>query len=646
MSLPLTSLSLVLSLLLLSAPCRSGPLADPAGSPGPRVPVVSPADPSTASPAAPPTPSPAASPPRAPVVFPGEAGAPPLGASPTLQGKPGLRFLGVNPHGHEEYLWEKDRSVMILVPAGSFPMGRAEGEWFERPVRTVTLGAYLIDKYEVSVERYARFLASYEHRIPDRWEIMQLQERKPVVNVSWYDAGQYAYWAGKRLPTEAQWERAAVGTEARRHPWGAGALGPLRANYDSEGKRDLLDWQALLRSPGSYRLGASPVGAMDMAGNVSEWCWDWFVPTAYKILPLVDPEGPTSGEEKALRGGSFLSTGEALLPSRRGRSNPAREALHIGFRTVLPVAELEQVAGRVVSSSEGVGNLYESDTTRVDRVAPITPVRDPVTPELPPGLASLPGFRFHRVNPEGRAEYLHERDRFVVVHVPAGSFPMGSAAVEDRCEGPVHRVSLEGFLLSREEVSVERYAKFLRATGHRAPPNWERQRLHPELPVAWVSHEDARVYARWCGMRLPREAEWEFAARGPEGRTYPWGEEAPDASRVVCGKPWVDDPYESGVEVSGQRPAGRSPFGLQDMTGNLWEWVEDWFACGYPEGEVHAPEGVATGRRRVARGGSWREACSEYHRATTRMSFFPEERLNHLGFRVAASLPASTEETP
>lgn len=561
-------------------------------------------------------------------------------ATPTLAGQPGLRFLGVNRQGFEEYLWEKDRSEMILVPAGSFLMGRPDGEWYERPVREVTLSAYLVDKYEVSVGRYGLFLSSFEQRLPHDWKEMQKLDKKPVINVSWFDASQYAYWSGKRLPTEAEWERAAVGglPKGNGFPWGKGDLSPGRANYDHQRDRKAEDWRSLLQTPGSYVLGTSPVGAMDMAGNVSEWCLDWYAPTAYKVTSDQDPEGPSSGEEKAVRGGSFLSTGRELLAARRDQANPRRVEVNIGFRTVLPVADIAAAARRVVVASEGVAGTIESDETRSDRVQTITPTRERHDVPRPEGAPDIGGFRFRRVNSRGSWEYTFERDRFDMVYLPAGTFRMGSADPADRCEGPVDEVTLGAYLISKFEVTVSQYEKFLRASGHRQPPNWKLQRKVPEAPVNWVAYGDAVAYANWCGMRLPTEAEWEYAARGDDQRPYPWGGDEPTPELAVCGKPWVDDPYQSSAEVHGRHPQGQSPFGVYDMAGNLWEWTGDWFGCGYPPGPRTDPRGEDSGKRRVARGGSWREDCSSYHRASTRMSFFPEERLNHLGFRVVKSL--------
>lgn len=164
--------------------------------------------------------------------------------------------------------------TMVKVPAGAFAMGtdseRADPQ--DRPQHKVSLPTYWIDKYLVTNAQYARFVVATNHRPPLNWKdgrIPKGEERRPVTMVSWYDARAYAKWAGKRLPTEAEWEKAARGTDGRRWPWGD-KMDPKRLNtYYNVGAATNVD---------AYPDGASPYGALDMAGNVDEWTADDFAP--------------------------------------------------------------------------------------------------------------------------------------------------------------------------------------------------------------------------------------------------------------------------------------------------------------------------------------------------------------------------------
>jgi len=169
--------------------------------------------------------------------------------------------------------WQEVDS-QILIPAGEFTMGtdRARTDLQDQPSHVVSLPAYYIDKYPVTNAQYARFVSATGHRPPLHWKdgkIPDGQVLHPVTMVSWFDAQAYATWAGKRLPSEAQWEKAARGTDARRWPWGS-KMDPTRLNtYYNTGSTNEVT---------HYKRGASPFGVMDMAGNVSEWTGDEFTP--------------------------------------------------------------------------------------------------------------------------------------------------------------------------------------------------------------------------------------------------------------------------------------------------------------------------------------------------------------------------------
>ncbi|MDR0480530.1 MAG: formylglycine-generating enzyme family protein [Gallionellaceae bacterium] len=163
---------------------------------------------------------------------------------------------------------------MVLIPAGSFEMGtsleRADDQ--DKPQHTITLPDYKIDKYPVTNAQYARFVVATGHRPPSSWKngrIPQGEQMRPVTMVSWFDAEAYAKWAGKRLPTEAEWEKAARGTDGRRWPWGNKMDPALLNTYYNKGSTTNVD---------TYPQGASPYGAIDMAGDVDEWTADDFVP--------------------------------------------------------------------------------------------------------------------------------------------------------------------------------------------------------------------------------------------------------------------------------------------------------------------------------------------------------------------------------
>lgn len=262
------------------------------------------------------------------------------------------------------------QSPMVLVPAGPFLMGSPEGsDSFsdERPQRTVTLRAFLMDRHEVTNAEYERFVAETGHRPPnnpnpavtlwDQGRPLPGSERHPIVNVSWQDAVAYCHWAGKRLPTEAEWEKAARGTDGRLYPWG-NEWNWQRANSASywAGRsvefKDGAEWkefwvngdgakvskeqglkgEVLTLPVGSFPEGVSPYGLLDMAGNVSEWVQDWFEPYYYLKAPPTDPKGPDGVLLKVVRGGSWLKPAKSLRTADRDYGFPDDRQSGTGFR--------------------------------------------------------------------------------------------------------------------------------------------------------------------------------------------------------------------------------------------------------------------------------------------------------------------------
>lgn len=224
---------------------------------------------------------------------------------------------------------DRTEDAMVAVAAGAFWMGCNDSECLsdESPFRQVTLSAFLIDRTEVTRAAYDSCVDAAACLQPGSGEFCTSDEMKanPVTCVSWQDAADYCSWTGKRLPTEAEWEKAARGTDGRIYPWGGVDPTCSSANFDS--------CAASSESVGSHPDGASPYGAVDMAGNAWEWVADWFDPNYYGSAPNSDPDGPTSGSLKVLRGGSFSLDAWYARTSNRGRLDPSGRLLgNLGFR--------------------------------------------------------------------------------------------------------------------------------------------------------------------------------------------------------------------------------------------------------------------------------------------------------------------------
>ena len=197
-----------------------------------------------------------------------------------------------------------DGARYVFVPAGPFAMGLDEGGFDEKPQHEVVLDAFWIMQTEVTNEQYESCVAADVCSPPFHpdWgsdEFWALYDLHPVTQVTWEQAVAYAEWAGGRLPTEAEWEKAARGTDGRRYPWGDATPNAQRLNFNDA----IGDTQPV----GSYPAGASPYGALDMAGNVWEWVADWYGESYYAVSPRENPTGPAEGERRVLRGGAYNS---------------------------------------------------------------------------------------------------------------------------------------------------------------------------------------------------------------------------------------------------------------------------------------------------------------------------------------------------
>jgi eukaryotic-like serine/threonine-protein kinase len=483
-----------------------------------------------------------------------------------------------------------DGMMLVYVPAGEFIMGSNDGESDEQPVHKVYLDAFWIDQTEVTNRMYAQCVAAGKCSPPNASSSI-LREiyygtasyaDYPVIYVNWYQAADYCQWAERRLPSEAEWEKAARSTDERQYPWGNN-LDNSRANFN----RAIGDTTRV----GSYPTGASPYGAFDMAGNVWEWVNDWYGSSYYSSSPTDNPIGPSSGDGLVVRGGSWFHDGLYVRSAGRHRHPSSFNYYLLGFRCAVLPSEIQfpspQASASAISEPDlGVGSTMESP-----------------------------------------------KDGMVLVFVPAGQFNMGSNDGDDD-EKPVHDVYLDAYWIDQTEVTNRMYALCVTA-GICTRPGKRGSHQHtiyyddPSLgdyPVIYVAWNQAGDYCHWAGRRLPSEAEWEKAAHGTDGRIYPWGNSI-DRFRAN---------YDLGVGDTskvGTFPSGASPYNALDMAGNVWEWVIDWYGP-YPNSSQKNPIGPLSGESHVVRGGSWWYSA-EFARSTNRSIIV--DSVGNLGFRCAVS---------
>jgi formylglycine-generating enzyme required for sulfatase activity len=523
----------------------------------------------------------------------------------------------------------------VFVAAGEFDMGDLfnEGHSDEIPVHSVYLDDYYIGKFKVTNGEFKRFIQAGGYKtsrywtaggfgkfgpVPAHWMSAAYfggglpgSENYPVVGISWYEAMAYCSWLTEvtghtyRLPTEAEWEKAARGTEKRRYSWGD-EIDKRRTNYDWGNARGTMHLTPVGFYDGSSRDGfetksnASPYGAYDMCGLTSEWCLDWYDADYYEYSPMSNPQGPPEGSSRVLRSAGYIDS-----------------------------AYYQRVAGR-----HKKGAHTKSFTT---------------------------GFRWVR-EPDNRKNRDNQDDIALgeYILIPAGEFKMGDNFREgDGDEVPVHMVYLDSYYIGKDKISNHQYGKFIEAGGYadpkyweaggfgeygRTPRFWEDARFHgggltgnENFPVVGVSWYEAMAYCSWLTevtgfiYRLPTEAEWEKAARGKDNRRFPWGASI-DGS--YANFEHSGDPFEPGMTPLRFYDKNVSPYGVRGMTGNVWEWCYDWYGGSdyYASSPEMNPKGPDAGSSRVLRGGGWVDSAY-YHRAANRNSSFPENRNPIQGFR-------------
>ena len=228
---------------------------------------------------------------------------------------------------------------MVLIPKGLFQMGSKKSMFElrphdlfntdrhtlgpENPAHEVYLDGFFIDIYEVTNEAYVEYAQKTDAKEPGENSDFK-EPRQPVVEVSWKEAVKFCEWQGKRLPTEAEWEKAARGKRPVTYPWGDTPPDSSKLNYNEEKQKTTL--------VGSYENGKSDYGVYDLSGNVSEWVNDWHYPEYYLFSPKENPPGPEKGQYKVIRGGSWRNNSEYVDLTYRNATTPKNRSTTIGFR--------------------------------------------------------------------------------------------------------------------------------------------------------------------------------------------------------------------------------------------------------------------------------------------------------------------------
>ena len=267
-----------------------------------------------------------------------------------------------------------------------------------------------------------------------------------------------------------------------------------------------------------------------------------------------------------------------------------------------------------------------------------------LTPSPLPSPSSTPAVMLTQVA---------SQDGMVLVYIPAGEFKLGSTRTEDlqilEEELPQHTVYLADYWIDRTEVTNAQYARCVADSGACTSPinyssvtrsSYYENSQYANYPVVFVSWSQASAYCSWAGRRLPTEAEWEKAARRPEGRIYPWGNTfdgtLANYCDINCNNAWKDTLYDDGyIDTSpvGDYPDGASMYGILDMAGNVYEWVADWYGP-YHRGDQTNPTGPPSGSEHILRGGSWGDDPAHI-RAAVRSHEVADFWMNFMGFRCA-----------
>lgn len=514
---------------------------------------------------------------------------------------------------------------MALVPPGCFLMGSTNEELDEiGQLRQDGLSLYInetpqhqicfeqpfwFDETEVTQAQFAALSGEMER------EPYSKGADRPVESITWFEALNYCRKRGARLPTEAEWEYAARGPDGLTYPWG---------NTLSDGDLALSETTRTgAPDVGSAAIDRSWVGAVDLTASVGEWTSSLYWPYPYDAGD--GREGiTTAGENRVVRGGAYPTNNPARLRSaQRYWGAPFTLNVYLGFRCTRSVDPTERSINNGDEASAMACLAAPSSSTRAQLDAAYQ-------------LAALFDYAEGNRSWSPVIEYF---DGVAMALVPPGCYTMGVTAEEQRSlqaefehyhvtnDDPAHRQCFsEPFWIDLTEVTQ---AQFMRLTDVSI---YDSNFICNRRPMENVSWTDASDFCGIRGARLPTEAEWEYAARGPSNFIYPWGDEFIRQNTIWDG----NRPETSWLAEVGSLPSGSAWVGALDMSGNMLEWTSS-LDRPYPYDPQDGREDPFGDGRRVLRGGGWYAGSAVQLRTTSRGSEFPSGAY-FTGFRCTRSV--------
>lgn len=554
---------------------------------------------------------------------------------------------------------------LILIPAGKFSMGSPASETDrsdnEGPQHDVKISkSFYMGKCHVTVGQFREFVRAsgyqtdaekegkgFTFNSEGKWAELaganwkkpgfEQGEDHPVCLVSWNDSKAYCAWMSQktgrtvRLPTEAEWEYAARAGTQTVFIWGNDPEdGKAWANAaDQTAKKRFPEWPGyfgwddgyIFTSPGG-KFKPNKFGLYDMTGNAWSWCEDWYGQDYFAGSPGVDPTGPAAGEYHVLRGGGWGGGPRYCRVVYRFNARPAGRYSYFGFRVV------------------AVGS---SRTAEPSAPLPAQPKSAPPQPDKNTGPAPLWDGKESVAEYAKRAGFPATKEinlngvKLELVLIPAGKFIMGSpeSEAERGAKEKQHEVTITNpYYIGKYEVTQAQWEAVMgkNPSGYKAK----------DKPVETVSWNDIQEFMKQAGngLRLPTEAQWEYACRAGTKTAFYTGDRVEDLARAGWYGSNSTPVGNSGKESNAVGQKAANAFGIYDMHGNVLEWCADWYGA-YPEEAANDPKGPAEGTNRVVRGGSWVEGPKSC-RAACRGQFPPTWRVTNFGFRVVVIL----ERTP